>query len=123
MKNVSFEVYASAARTEAPTPQPLVNNHGNAGMFVFDITAVEPGASVQFALEHKLKAAAAWEPLFVGNVEAGVVRRTYLIGIGLPEVAGVSKNTVLPENLRVTIRHFSGDSVTYSLDGALSSSS
>lgn len=121
MKNVTLEVLPSAARVASPSAVLLDNSHGNSGHFRLSISA--NADALQVLIEGYDKAAAAYYPLLEGDVENGVVDRVYRIGPGLEEEEFASANDVLPEKLRVSVRHFGTGSITYSVGAAFVSSS
>jgi hypothetical protein len=115
-------VYASAARTATPAAATVAVGRYNFLRLVIDVTAIAATPSVVCTIDAYSPLSGKYHNLLTSAAltESGVPYvRVLTIGPGLPVTANVAANTVLPDQLRVTMTHGDADSITYSVTAEL----
>ena len=115
-----FEVYASAARTAAPTLIDLDNYSGKGIVVVTDIT-VNAGASaaITVTIEGLDGTSGKYYTILAAAAKTAVATTTLKVAPGLPVSANVSANDFIPRKFRVKVTHADTNPITYSIGASL----
>lgn len=107
--------YASAARTATPAQFVAGCGYARGVAVVVDVTAIVTAPSITVTIEHQDVASGKWVSLLVSAAITTVSTNILRIYPGLVVAANLSANDVLWENLRITVTHANGNSITYSV--------
>ncbi len=112
-------VFASAARTETPTPASLTNYNGRSLIVVINVTAIAATPSVVFNV-YGVDSISGTKYLMLASA-AVVATGTTVLRIG-PDIAAVANLAAIypvPRSISIDPVHADGDSITYSVSSVL----
>jgi len=114
-------VYPSAARTATPTAVDLnlEQFNCNALLLLIDVTAVGVTPSVVPTIDGIDVASGKTFNLLTGAALTAIVTRTLRVGPGLVVAANLAANDYTPEQVRITMTHGNGVTITYSVTAHL----
>ncbi len=118
--NTEETVLTSAARTATTNSADFINHNAKGIKVVIDVSAIAATPSITVDIQGKDPISGNYYSL--GLVSAAITTvSTNVIEVfpGISEVANQSLSRILPRTYRVVVTHADGDSITYSVSGAL----
>ncbi len=117
--NTEETILASAARTSSVSSSDFTNFNAKGIKVVIDVTADPAAASVTFDIEGKDPISGNYYSLLTSAAVTAVGTTVLTVFPGIAETANLKASDILPRTYRVTATHADGDSITYSVSGAL----
>lgn len=117
--NATATLYASAARTAAPTLVDQTNEGAKGVHVVIDVTAVTADPSVVFTIEGKDPASGKYYTILASAAIVGTGTTVLRVFPGATAAANLTANDVIPKTWRVKCVHADTDSITYSVGASL----
>lgn len=119
MSKRSIEVFASAARTTAPTSVVIDCEGADYLLLFIDCTVDAAAASVVVDIDYTDPITGKSVTLLASAAVASVGTQLLRIGPGLPATANVSANTPVPEQVTITATPADTDAITYQVTAQL----
>ena len=117
-QNNSATIYASAARTAAPTATTQLNEGGSGICVVLDATAAAATPSITLTISG-VDELGVVHTLLAGAAVTGISNNVYWVFPGAPVTTNVSANKFLPRQYKITVAHGDTDSITYSVTASI----
>lgn len=113
--NVACTIYASAARTAAPTLVDMVNYNARGLIICINCTAIVATPSVVFVVEGKDSIPGDYWTMLSSVPIVATGKTVLMLGPTLTEAANLKANCLIPRTYRVRPVHGDADSITYSV--------